>query len=136
MEERKEDISTKTKLRILAGDVYASSDLFLWCYSKDRTLLFTTCPLKNKMQDLLRIGGCLDYLYGKTDGWKEPVLLNDQLGLMWIGESFMEESGTDRRSASRFCWGRPLFPVLRRRNSGRRSQTGRYLCRQPVRWAG
>lgn len=93
MEDRIEDIPVEQKLRILAGDVYAAAALYSWCLSKDRQLYYTTCPHEKEFFNFFGISGCMDYLYEKKEGWSEPVLLNDPLGLMWVGESFLEKDG-------------------------------------------
>ncbi|MDO4648105.1 MAG: AraC family transcriptional regulator [Eubacteriales bacterium] len=82
-----QDYPVEVKIRIMAGQVYAASEVGMWCFSKEGDLHFSTCPNEQELLALMRLNGCLDYMIQKECGWDKPVILSDSLGMMFIGES-------------------------------------------------
>ena len=81
-----DEIPVEVKLKVLAGQVYASAEIGMWCFDKAGNLLYSTCPNEKEFLNFLRLSECMDYLYSREEGWERPVILNDSLGLIWIGE--------------------------------------------------
>lgn len=81
-----DDIPVEVKLRVMAGQVYAAAELGMWCFDLDRNLFYSTCPHEKEFLNFLQLSECMDYLFMKEGGWDRPVILNDPIGLVWIGE--------------------------------------------------
>ncbi len=90
-----EVIPVEVRLRVLAGQVYAAADLGMWCFNMKRELMYSTCPYENEFLNFLKLGECMDYLYSRSEGWERPVILNDPIGLIWIGETTYREGQPD-----------------------------------------
>ena len=100
-----EQTPVEEKLRILAGQVYASAKLAMWCYGWDGEFFYSTCPHEATFRDLLEKSGCLSFALEREGGCSVPVFLSTQVGLMWIAEHRYEQD----RPALLILMG-PFFP--------------------------
>lgn len=74
------------QLKMFAGMVYSACRLGTWCFGPDREFYASTCPNEKECRLLLEASGCLDYAVNRAGDLEIPFILNDTLGLMWIGE--------------------------------------------------
>lgn len=81
-----EEYPVEIRIRILASQLYAASDLGMWCFVEEGELFFSTCVQENEFLAFLKLGNCLDCIYQKKEGWDRPLILSDSLGLLWVAE--------------------------------------------------
>ncbi|MDO4622012.1 MAG: helix-turn-helix transcriptional regulator [Eubacteriales bacterium] len=83
------DYPVEVRIRIMAGQVYAASELGMWCFSPSGQLYYSTCPNEQGILALLQLNGCLDYMLDNKKGWDKPLILSDSLGMVFIAESIL-----------------------------------------------
>lgn len=95
MMDRMEEITVELKSRMLASFLFVSSELGMWCFGPDKELFYSTCPNESEFKILLELGEVLDFLYEREDGWEKPVMLSDELGLVWVAEQMFRNGKPD-----------------------------------------
>lgn len=86
-----DDFPVEVRMRFIAAQVYAATDLGMWCFGLERQLYYSTCPNEKEILNIMKLSDCLDFMYEKEEGWNCPVVLSDQLGLVWIAEHIYKE---------------------------------------------
>lgn len=90
-----EEYPVQMRSLFLAADLYAGADLDCWCFGPERELYYSTSMNENEFLGVLKLSGCLEYLYRQPERWKRPVLLSDELSLFWIAENMYSENGLE-----------------------------------------
>lgn len=80
-----EEYPVDVRLRIFAAQLYAGAGLGTWCFASDE-MIYSTCENEKALLDFLMMSNCLDFMNQKPGGWNCPVILNDFLGMIWMGE--------------------------------------------------
>lgn len=78
--------SVEVRLWFLMGLVHSSSGLYVWCYSKEGRLYYSSAPDEQVLEMFFTIGGCKEYAFGEGKKCNHPFIMSDPLGLVWIGE--------------------------------------------------
>ena len=81
------------RLWLLSGQLMHAAGVGMWCYTAEgESLHYTTCPQEDEMRVFLELSGCPDYL---RDNWpfRRPVLLTDNIGIMWVMEHYINAEG-------------------------------------------
>lgn len=99
-----DEFPVELRSRFLAAHVFAGADLGMWSLGKNRELYYSTCANEKEVWDFLELGSCLDFLYENQEGWRKPVILSDQIGLVWVAEDMID----DDRWVCRLLMG-PMF---------------------------
>lgn len=81
-----DEFPVQTRSRFLAANLFAGADLGMWSFGRDRELYYSTCSNVKEFSAFLELSGCMEFLYQNLEAWKKPVILSDQLGLIWIAE--------------------------------------------------
>lgn len=81
------------RLELFQNMILCCHDLYLWTYSQDMVLESSNCPQASVMSGLLAIGNRLEdtRVYAQTN--HAPLLLSNELGLMWIADPEQDERG-------------------------------------------
>ena len=93
--DRVEEVSPEEKSRLLAQFLFVGADLGMWCFDKNRRLYYSTCSHEREFLAFLELGNCMDYLYGRPEGWEKPVILSDELGLLWSAVTRIKNGAPD-----------------------------------------
>lgn len=80
-----EEYPVDVRLRIFAAQLYAGAGLGTWCFVSDE-MIYSTCENEKALLNFLMMSNCLDFMNQKPGGWNCPVILNDFLGMIWMGE--------------------------------------------------
>lgn len=86
-----DEFSVELRSRFLAAHVFAGADLGMWSLGADRELYYSTCPNEKEFWSFLELSSCLDFLYENGRVWDRPVILSDQIGLIWIAEHMVSD---------------------------------------------
>lgn len=86
-----EEFTVHYRSRFLAASVFAGADLGMWSLGPNRELYYSTCSNEKEFWSFLELSECLDFLYENKEGWHKPVILSDQIGLIWIAEHMFAE---------------------------------------------
>lgn len=87
------EVAVEEKIRIFAGQVYAAAGVGMWCFSKKRSLFYSTCRNQQEFLAFLELSDCWDYIFDREEGWDKPLILSDSLHMMWIAEDVIGEMG-------------------------------------------
>lgn len=85
------EIVVEEKLNLLAGQVYASAGIGMWCFSPDGKLYYSTCPHQKEFGMFLKLGGCMDFALGNKSRPERPMILSDSIGMLWGAEYVLKE---------------------------------------------
>ncbi len=71
--------------------------LSLWCFSRNQTLIDTTCTEPKSFLIFLELSKCLDFITADPERYKTPVLMEDAIGMLWAADFLRSgpESQTD-----------------------------------------
>ena len=71
--------------------------LSLWCFSRNQTLIDTTCTEPKSFLIFLELSKCLDFITAAPERYKTPVLMEDAIGMLWAADFLRSgpESQTD-----------------------------------------
>lgn len=89
--DRMPEVSKELKSRMLAALLYVSSGLGMWCFGIDGLFYYSTCPNEAEFRMLLEVGGVLELLQKRVEGWEKPVLVSDDLGAIWVAENMYRD---------------------------------------------
>ena len=81
-----ENENTVYALTAMAGSFRSGSGIGTWLFDQDATLYFSTSPQEQQYRMFLEAGGILEAVLKIDSGAENPFLLNDDMGLMWLGE--------------------------------------------------
>lgn len=130
--DRMEEFTVEEKSRFLSQFLFVGADLGMWCFDMNRNLYYSTCPHEKEFLSFLELGDCLDFVYAREEGWDKPVILSDELGLLWAAQTRMIETRPDLL----FLIG-PVFlsqtSVSSIENALREKESSLYLRRQMMR---
>jgi YesN/AraC family two-component response regulator len=72
------------KLDFFYDLISCNYDFYSWTYNNDHETLYSNCPNELLFNQIFTISGCKDYMfeYGKNNTL--PLVLSDNLGLIWI----------------------------------------------------
>lgn len=73
--------------------VQACCGLSLWCFSRERKLIDTTCREPKEFLMFLNLGKCMDCILENMDNCQVPILLEDAIGMLWAAD-FMKNSAS------------------------------------------
>ncbi|MDO5424182.1 MAG: AraC family transcriptional regulator [Eubacteriales bacterium] len=82
------------KLRLLAGMLYHACELGAWCFGENGDLYYTTCVYEKELKGFFAISGCLDYALHERTECDRPFLMEDSIGLVWVGEHTVVDTAT------------------------------------------
>lgn len=85
------EVDCPVRLRLLAGHIYAATKMGMWGFGAKWDSFFSTSIYQKELYDLLELSGCLDYIKTLEGGCRTPVLLGDEIGLVWIAEHYYRE---------------------------------------------
>lgn len=83
-------MNIEERLKMFGGLISCSSNLNIWTFGAAKELWFSTSEYENEFATFFRLSGCLDYILDRVDGENKPVILSDELDLIWIGELIYE----------------------------------------------
>lgn len=86
-----EEYAVPIRIRILAGQMNAASNLGTWCFVKDQGLMYSTCILEKEFLGFLKLGKCLEIMEAHKEELHRPFIISDPLGLVWMGEYAYEK---------------------------------------------
>lgn len=89
--DRMEEISPEVKSRVLAAFAYASAELGMWAFSKRGEIFYNTSPMEKEFFDFFKVSGCYDYMMENADKLNKPLMLSDDLGMVWVAEALFAE---------------------------------------------
>ena len=81
-----EEYPQAARFRILAAQVNESAGLNTWCFPSRRQTFYSTCLYEQEYYSLMKLGGCMDYVNSRPEGWDVPLIMSDPLGLTWLAE--------------------------------------------------
>lgn len=84
-----DEFPVELRSRFLAAHVFAGADLGMWSLGENRELYYSTCTNEKEFWAILEISPCLDFIYGNGRKWDRPVILSDQIGMVWIAEHML-----------------------------------------------
>lgn len=88
-----DEFPVQVRSRFLAAHVFAGADLGMWALGVNRELYYSTCVNEKELWAILEISPCLDFLYENGRRWDKPVILSDQIGMVWIAEHMFAGDG-------------------------------------------
>lgn len=80
-----EEYPVDIRLRIFAAQLYAGANLGVWCFAEGE-MIRSTCENEKELLDFLLMSDCLDFMNQKPGGWNCPVILSNDLGMVWMAE--------------------------------------------------
>lgn len=86
-----DEFAVQVRSRFLAANAFAGADLGMWSLGHNRELNYSTCINEKEIWSFLELSDCLDFLYEKRREWDRPVILSDQIGLVWIAEDMVSD---------------------------------------------
>lgn len=90
--DRIEDITSEVKSRVLAAFAYASDKIGMWAFSKDGEIYYTTSPDEKLLFDFFKTSGCYEYMMEHQNQLERPLLLSDDLGMVWVAEALFNDA--------------------------------------------
>lgn len=72
------------RLSLFGEMIRCCHNLYLWAYEQDMTLVESNCPEEQLLKELFLSGEKVDALPQILTGHSKPVLMSNELGLMWI----------------------------------------------------
>lgn len=87
------EVAVEEKIRIFAGQVYAAAGIGMWCFSRRRSLFYSTSRNQQEFLAFLELSDCWDYIFQREKGWEKPLILSDSLHMIWIAEDVVGEEG-------------------------------------------
>ena len=89
--DRMEEISKEEKSRVLAAFISVSSGLGMWAFKRDGTLVYTTSIMEEEYFSFFKISGCYEFMLSNLNKLHRPLMLSDDLGLIWVAEGMFDE---------------------------------------------
>ena len=66
----------------------------MWCFNvKGDKFHYSTCPQEEELRVFLELSGCFDYLHDSPEPFHRPVIVTDQIGIMWVMEHYINAYG-------------------------------------------
>ena len=87
------EVAVEEKLRIFAGQIYAAAGIGMWCFSRKRSLFYSTSSNQQEFLAFLELSDCWDYIFQREKGWEKPLILSDSLHMIWIAHDVVGEEG-------------------------------------------
>lgn len=87
------EVAVEEKVRIFAGQIYAAAGIGMWCFSRKRTLFYSTSRSQQEFLAFLELSDCWDYIFQREKGWEKPLILSDSLHMVWIAQDVLGETG-------------------------------------------
>ena len=56
------EVAVEEKLRIFAGQIYAAAGIGMWCFSRKRSLFYSTSSNQQEFLAFLELSDCWDYI--------------------------------------------------------------------------
>lgn len=78
------------KMELFRELVRCGSDIYLWCYDVDGSLISSNCPEETLISSAFHILGCRERMISHLSCKSSPVLLGSSLGLVW-GATFEQQ---------------------------------------------
>ena len=85
-----DEFPVEVRSRFLAAHVFVGADLGMWSLGANRELYYSTCANEKEFWSFLELSSCMDFLYESGRVWDRPVILSDQVGLVWIAEHMVD----------------------------------------------
>ncbi len=85
------EVICPVRIRLLAGHIYAATKMGMWGFGSKGNLVFTTSMYQKELLNLLELSGCMDYLKTLEGGCRTPVLVGDEIGMVWVAEHYYRE---------------------------------------------
>ena len=73
----------RDRLELYQDMVQCCHNLYLWVYDRELTLIRSNCPHELTVRNLFSIGGGRDLLLSFASEHSKPILMTNQLGMMW-----------------------------------------------------
>lgn len=81
------------RLELFRNMILCCHDLYLWTYDQDMVLESSNCPDEAVVSGLLAIGNHLQDTVSYAQGHNAPLLLTNEISLMWIADPEQDEKG-------------------------------------------
>ena len=78
--------SVEVRLWFLMGLVHSSCGLYVWCYSEDGKLHYSSAPDEKELAMFFSVGRCKEYALNEGKTYDRPFIMSDSVGLVWVGE--------------------------------------------------
>lgn len=80
-----EDYETPVRVRVFAAHLNVAANIGTWLF-RPEGLRYSTCIMEKEFYELLKLGKCLEVMKEHKDDMHHPFIINDSLGLVWMGE--------------------------------------------------
>lgn len=77
------EISLQNRIAFFSELLTCSHNILYWCYDPEMKLLNTDIPEAPVYDALLSVNGCKEYLQSYLEKNTKPIILSDEMGLMW-----------------------------------------------------
>lgn len=84
------------RLELFHNMLRCCHELYLWSYDSEMNLLGSSCPEEPVVSALLAIGDHLDSTRAHAEANRAPLLLSNEMGLMWIADPERDEKALRR----------------------------------------
>ncbi|MBD5093464.1 MAG: helix-turn-helix domain-containing protein [Subdoligranulum sp.] len=84
------------RLELFHNMLQCCHTLYLWAYDAEMNLLGSSCPEESTVSALLSIGDRLESTRAYAGANRAPLLLSNEMGLMWIADPERDEKGLRR----------------------------------------
>ncbi len=84
------------KLKLLRDLISSNFPLYFWSYDASLNLLSSNCPSEVIFNEILSMSGCKDYMFYYGMNNDVPLVLSDNLGLIWLA-AYEKKNGNLRR---------------------------------------
>lgn len=84
------------RLELFQNMLLCCHDLYLWTFDRDMVLEDSNCPQAPVMSGLMAIGNRIEDTHAYAEANRAPLLLSNEIGLMWIADPERDEKGLRR----------------------------------------
>ena len=89
-------MTINNKLTLFQEMIRCCHNLYFWTYDKDMCPLYSNCPNEVVVNNLFVISNNHEILLSYVENHRKPIILTNNLSLMWVAIPEKEESATSR----------------------------------------
>lgn len=86
--------SVEEQLGLFADMVKSACGLSLWCFGLATQLYSCTSVTEKEFRLFLEVGQCLDYAIAHAAESSTPIMMSDQIGMLWVAEYVRHNADT------------------------------------------
>ena len=80
------DVSVPERLWYYMGMVYSGNGVWVWCYSENGELYYSSSPYEKELDMFFTAGGCRAYAMETGKTLNGPFIMSSSVGMVWLGE--------------------------------------------------